>query len=327
MSIKFVKSSKDFEGYLKNNTHLVLNFTASWCGPCQAIKPVIDQAYGQFQNVEIVRIDLDSQRELASKYNITSVPTFVFLETGKEVDRIQGANPQALITKLQEFNTKANGQKRRGNGTASEDLITQNSSLKDIKPLIPKNFEILNATIDYSGYEVLNCLPLYKDSKTKHVVSLDNTEKSAVISDSDSQLLFYIPFLNISKIYSILVKVKSTKTYKEVDESALDVDSDDSDEIQPPNLIKVWCNTQSILSFDEASADTSAPHIEKVSTNDEEQWLNTKFKFVRFQNVQNLTIFVDGEDEDYHTVIEKIVIVGVNGESKEQGKINQIDDE
>ena len=121
--------------------------------------------------------------------------------------------------------------------------------------------------------------------------------------------------------------MKSTKTYKEVDESALDVDSDDSDEIQPPNLIKVWCNTQSILSFDEASVDTSAPHIEKVSTNDEEQWLNIKFKFVRFQNVQNLTIFVDGEDEDYHTVIEKIVIVGVNGESKEQGKINQIDDE
>ena len=168
---------------------------------------------------------------------------------------------------------------------------------------------------------------MYKDSKTKHVVSLDNTDKSAVISDSDSQLLFYIPFLNISKIYSILVKVKSTKTYKEVDESALDVDSDDLDEIQPPNLIKVWCNTQSILSFDEASADTSAPHIEKVSTNDEEQWLDIKFKFVRFQNVQNLTIFVDGEDEDYHTVIEKIVIVGVNGESKEQGKINQIDDE
>ena len=60
-----------------------------------------------------------------------------------------------------------------------------------------------------------------------------------------------------------MVKVKSTKTYKEVDESALDVDSDDLDEIQPPNLIKVWCNTQSILSFDEASADTSAPHIEK----------------------------------------------------------------
>ena len=88
-----------------------------------------------------MRIDLDSQRELASKYNITSVPTFVFLETGKEVDRIQGANPQALITKLQEFNTKANGQKRRGNGTASEDLITQNSSLKDIKPLIPKTLK------------------------------------------------------------------------------------------------------------------------------------------------------------------------------------------
>lgn len=299
-----------------------MNFTASWCGPCKAIKHVVDQAYGQFQGVEIVRIDLDSQRELASKYSITSVPTFVFIETGKEVDRIQGANPQALISKLQEFNTKANGQKRRGNGTTTEELITQNSSLKDIKPLIPENFEVLNATIDFSGYEVLNCLPLYKDSKAKHVVSLGGTDasadKSAVISDSDSQLLFYIPFLNISKIYSILVKVKSTKTYKEVEENTLNVDSDDLDEIQPPNLIKVWCNTQSILSFDEASADANAPHVEKLSNNDEDQWFNIKFKFVRFQNVQNLTIFVDGEDEDYHTVIEKIVIVGVNSKSEEQ---------
>ncbi|CAX44383.1 HSP70 interacting protein/thioredoxin chimera, putative [Candida dubliniensis CD36] len=322
MPIKFVKSIIDFEGYLKNNRLLVLNFTASWCGPCKAIKHVVDQAYGQFQGVEIVRIDLDSQRELASKYSITSVPTFVFIETGKEVDRIQGANPQALISKLQEFNTKANGQKRRGNGTTTEELITQNSSLKDIKPLIPENFEVLNATIDFSGYEVLNCLPLYKDSKAKHVVSLGGTDasadKSAVISDSDSQLLFYIPFLNISKIYSILVKVKSTKTYKEVEENTLNVDSDDLDEIQPPNLIKVWCNTQSILSFDEASADANAPHVEKLSNNDEDQWFNIKFKFVRFQNVQNLTIFVDGEDEDYHTVIEKIVIVGVNSKSEEQ---------
>lgn len=325
MSIQFVKSAKEFEDYLKNNSYIVLNFTASWCGPCQAIKALVDQAYVENKNVEIVRIDLDSQHDLAEKYNITAVPSFVFIENGNEVDRIQGANAQQLISKIQEFNTKAQGHKRKGKGLGAEDVISSNNDLKDIKVLIPKNFEILNSTIDFSGYEVLNCLSLYKDSKTKSVVDLKATlDKSAVVSDSDSQLLFYIPFLNISKIYSVLIKIKSKKDHRD---GNLNLDSDDMEEVQKPNLVKIWCNTQSILSFDEASSDANAPHVEKITDDNEEEWLNIKVKFVRFQNVQNITIFIDGDDEDYHTLIEKIVIVGVNGDSKEQGKINGGDEE
>ncbi|RCK60980.1 Thioredoxin-like protein 1 [Candida viswanathii] len=326
MSIQFVKSAKEFQDYLKNNTYILLNFTASWCGPCQAIKAIVDQAYVENKNVEIVRIDLDSQRDLAEKYNITSVPSFVFVENGQEVDRITGANVQQLMARLQEFNTKAQGHKRKGKGLGAEDVISSNNDLKDIKSLIPKNFEILNSTIDYSGYEVLNCLPLYKDSKTRAVVDLkDSLDKSTVVSDSDSQLLFYIPFLNISKIYSVLIKVKSNKDHGTA--GNLNLDSDDLEEVQQPNLVKIWCNSQAILSFDEASSDANAPHVEKVSDDNGDEWLNIKVKFVRFQNVQNITIFIDGDDEDYHTLIEKIVIVGVNGDSKEQGKINAGEEE
>ena len=325
MSIQFVKSAKEFQDYLSNNSYIVLNFTASWCGPCQAIKSIVDQAYVENRNVEIVRIDLDSQRDIAEKYNITSVPTFVFIEKGNEVDRIQGANPQQLLSKLQEFNSKAEGHKRKGKGLGAEDVINSNTDLKDIKKFIPKNFEILNSTIDFNGYEVLNCLPLYKDSQNKSVVDLKGKlDKSAVVSDSDSQLLCFIPFLNISKIYSVLIKIKSNKDHKDGD---LNLDSDDLEEVQKPNLVKIWCNTQSILSFDEASSDANAPHVEKITDDNDDQWLNIKVRFVRFQNVQNITIFIDGDDEDYHTLIEKIIIVGVNGDSKEQGKINAGDEE
>ncbi|EMG46640.1 txl1 Thioredoxin-like protein 1 [Candida maltosa Xu316] len=324
MSIQFVKSTKDYEDFLKNNQYLVLNFTASWCGPCQAVKPIVDQAYTENRNVEIVRVDFDNNRELVEQHQITAVPTFIFLENGKEADRVRGANVQELLSKLSDFNTKAEGHRRKGRGTTAVDVIEKIDDLKDIKSLIPKNFEILNSTIDFSGYEVLNCLPLYKDVKTKEVVRLESGEKSAVVSDSDSQLLFYIPLLNISKIYSILIKTKSSKDIK--NESNLNLDSDDIEEVQTPNIVKIWCNSQSILSFDEASSDANAPHVEKI-TEEGEEWLNLKLKFVRFQNVQNLTIFIDGDDEDYHTLIEKIIIVGVNGDSKEQGRINRGEEE
>ena len=92
--IQFVKSSQDFEAYLSKNKYVVANFTATWCGPCQQVKPIIDALYTDETNerIEIVRVDLDSHGDLASQYQVTSIPTFVFLESGKEVNRVTGAN-------------------------------------------------------------------------------------------------------------------------------------------------------------------------------------------------------------------------------------------
>ena len=74
-------------------------FSASWCGPCKAFKPVINEIRSEGNYVEF--IDIDMLTDLAQKYNVRSVPTVVIEEDGKEVSRFVGAIPkQQVIDKL-----------------------------------------------------------------------------------------------------------------------------------------------------------------------------------------------------------------------------------
>ena len=74
-------------------------FTATWCGPCKAFKPVMNEVAGEGHSIQFV--DVDQNQELASKYGVRSVPTTVIEENGVEVDRFVGAIPkQSVIQKL-----------------------------------------------------------------------------------------------------------------------------------------------------------------------------------------------------------------------------------
>ncbi|CCE85202.1 Piso0_004784 [Millerozyma farinosa CBS 7064] len=329
-SIQFTKSQQDFESYLANNKYLVANFTAQWCGPCQQIKPVVDNFYQETEGekFDIVRVDLDSQGELASRYSITAVPTFIFLEGKTEVNRIRGADTSALLTALNKFKEKASQDPsagtRKGNGSSGNSTGT--SLAKEVKNFIPKGFDILNDSIGFGEFEALNSLALFKNQEegVRAVLKSGINERTAVVSDADSQILIYLPLMNLSKIYSILIKLRDVNETNEDSDLQLD-DSEMKNETQGPSLIKVWPNLTSILSFDDTSSDTAA-HAESISQ-DAKGWYECKLKYVRFQNVSSLNILIDGADEDFHTIVDKIVIVGVNGESKDQGTLKQLDDE
>ena len=74
-------------------------FSATWCGPCQTFKPVMNEIASEGYHVEF--IDIDNLSDLASKYNVRSVPTVVIEEGGKEVNRFVGAIPkQQVLQKL-----------------------------------------------------------------------------------------------------------------------------------------------------------------------------------------------------------------------------------
>ncbi|RLV92677.1 Thioredoxin-like protein 1 [Spathaspora sp. JA1] len=318
MSIQFVTSTSDFETYLSSNKFLVANFTASWCGPCQAIKPRIDEIYPKYPGVEIVRVDLDSQRELATRYTISAVPTFVFFQDKQEVSRVRGANINSVIENLEKLNNQAIGQ---GVTRAGAEPVEVTGLAKEVAEFIPKGFSILNSSIEFGKFEALNSLCLYQNSQVQDIVKLDS-EISGVWSDADSQLNLFVPLLNICKVYSILFKFKPKA------EASLQVDEEDfQSETQTPNIIKIWPNVQSILSFDEASSSSNPAHLEKVSEDVTDSWYEIKLKFVRFQNVQNLNIFFDGKDEDFHTTIEKIVIIGTSGDSLNQGTVQSLGEE
>jgi len=76
----------------------VLFFNASWCGPCQRMKPIVAQL--KRQGFHLRDIDVDKNRSLAQKYAVRSIPTFVFIQNGSEVHRFSGGTSADNLRKL-----------------------------------------------------------------------------------------------------------------------------------------------------------------------------------------------------------------------------------
>ena len=100
-SVEYLKSKKDLEDTEHNN--IVLDFTASWCGPCQVIGPEFEKFSKEenFQHVKFYKVDVDENEELCEAYDINCMPTFVFLKDKKKVDLLSGASAKVLREKLE----------------------------------------------------------------------------------------------------------------------------------------------------------------------------------------------------------------------------------
>jgi thioredoxin 1 len=77
----------------------VIDFWATWCGPCKLMNPILDEVEKENPDLTITRIDIDSDKDMVQQYKIQSVPTYVILKDGKEVDRIIGAKPKFAFLK------------------------------------------------------------------------------------------------------------------------------------------------------------------------------------------------------------------------------------
>ena len=78
---------------------VVVDFAASWCGPCKQIGPIVESLAGlkEYSNsVIFVKVDVDEVPELAREYSVNAMPTFCFLRKGKQVERFSGASKDKL---------------------------------------------------------------------------------------------------------------------------------------------------------------------------------------------------------------------------------------
>ncbi|XP_077211848.1 thioredoxin H2-like [Tasmannia lanceolata] len=88
----------------KNSTQLiVIDFTASWCGPCRFMDPVWKEFAATFSDVVFVKIDVDELMEVAQEWGVEAMPTFVLVKKGKEVGRVVGAKKEDLKNKIEKY--------------------------------------------------------------------------------------------------------------------------------------------------------------------------------------------------------------------------------
>jgi thioredoxin 1 len=85
---------------LKSDKKVLVDFWASWCGPCRMLSPVIDEIAKETDNVKIGKVNVDEESDLATKFAVMSIPTLILFENGKPVKQIVGLQSKDAILSM-----------------------------------------------------------------------------------------------------------------------------------------------------------------------------------------------------------------------------------
>ena len=92
-------SEKEFEETInnKNKSAVVVDFFGNWCMPFLMLAPTIEELASKLKSIKFARVDIDENRKLSERFNITSIPCLIVFKNGKEVERIMGALPEEVL--------------------------------------------------------------------------------------------------------------------------------------------------------------------------------------------------------------------------------------
>lgn len=85
---------------IKSETPVLVDFFATWCGPCKMLSPILEQVADETQKVKILKVDIDEGMEIAEEYGIMSVPTLILFKDGKEATRELGFRQKKQLIDL-----------------------------------------------------------------------------------------------------------------------------------------------------------------------------------------------------------------------------------
>lgn len=95
--VQQITSIQELKQQISKPQLVVVDFFATWCGPCKRISPYIESLSQQYRDVTFIKVDCDEAEAIATQYQIEAMPTFVFIKNGMEVERFSGANQSKLL--------------------------------------------------------------------------------------------------------------------------------------------------------------------------------------------------------------------------------------
>ena len=99
MEINLNKSNFESE-VLKSDKLVLVDFWATWCGPCQMIAPVLEKIAEERKNIKVCKVNVDNEQELAINYGVMSIPTLIFFKNGKQIKTSVGLLSKSELDEL-----------------------------------------------------------------------------------------------------------------------------------------------------------------------------------------------------------------------------------
>ena len=100
MSVITITNDNFQKEVLESDKTVLLDFWASWCGPCRMVSPLVDEIAEERTDVKVGKVNVDEQSELAGRFGVMSIPTLVVMKNGKIVDQAVGARPKQQIAAM-----------------------------------------------------------------------------------------------------------------------------------------------------------------------------------------------------------------------------------